>query len=151
MSLTLDERGVILACRSCGTRNRVPFGHEGRCGKCKAALPPPAEPLEVPSTAAFNALIRQSQMPVVVDFWAPWCGPCRVVAPEMARVASSHAGKWVVAKVNTEALPELGDTYRIQSIPTMAVFVGGREVSRTMGARPAAEIAAFVANAARGV
>jgi len=147
MALAMDARGVILTCRSCGKRNRVPFGHAGKCGQCGTAIPPAAEPIDVPSGAAFDALIAGSRVPVVVDFWAPWCGPCRTVAPEIARIASDHAGQWIVAKVDTEALPELGDRFRIQSIPTMAVFVGGHEVSRTMGARPAPVIQEFVTSA----
>ncbi len=80
----------------------------------------------------------------MVDFWAPWCGPCRMVAPELARVAASSAGRFVVVKVNTDAVPELGERFRIQSIPTMAVFAGGKEVARTSGAMPAAQIESFV-------
>jgi thioredoxin 2 len=91
-------------------------------------------------------LIAQSSVPVVVDYWAPWCGPCRMVAPELAKVAARSAGKFLVVKVNTDALPDLGDRYRIRSIPTMAVFSGGREVSRTSGARPADEIERFIAS-----
>ena len=88
--------------------------------------------------------MRGDSCPVVVDFWAPWCGPCRMVAPELERVARSNAGKYLVVKVNTDAMPELGERFRIRSIPTMAVFEGGREVARTAGARPAADIEAFV-------
>jgi thioredoxin 2 len=145
---TLDDRGVILSCPTCARQNRVPFtAHEARCAACKTPLPAAQEPLEIPTVAAFDAAIAKSAIPVVVDFWAPWCGPCRMVAPELQKVASRNAGKYLVVKVNTDALPELGDRFTIRSIPTMAVFAGGREVARTAGARPAAEIEEFVARA----
>ena len=144
MGLSIDERGVIVPCDSCGQRNRVPFGRSAKCAKCGSSIPAPAEPIDVTSSAAFDALVRDSRLPVVIDFWAPWCGPCRTVAPEIARVAASHAGEWIVAKVNTEALPDVAGRFRIQSIPTMAVFAHGKEAARTMGARPAAEIEDFV-------
>jgi thioredoxin 2 len=140
----MDERGIILACPSCGQRNRIAFGHRGKCRKCGAGLPDSAAPIEVPSVESFDALVRASKLPVVVDFWAPWCGPCRMVAPELEKVAAANAGRYIVVKVNTDALPELGDRFTIRSIPTMAVFADGREVARTSGARPAGDIEAFV-------
>ena len=146
---TLDERGVIVTCTTCGTRNRVPFGRTAKCGSCRALLTPPGEPLEIPTAQAFDALVNESKTPVVVDFWAPWCGPCRMVAPELAKVAARNAGRLLVVKVNTDALPEVGGRFGIRSIPTLAVFDGGREVTRTTGARPAAEIEAFVRQATR--
>jgi thioredoxin 2 len=145
----MDERGIIVACTAGGQRNRIAFGRRGKCSKCGTLLPDNAVPLDVPSVAAFDALVQASTIPVVVDFWAPWCGPCRMVAPELEKVAASHAGRYLVVKVNTDALPEFGERYTIRSIPTMMVFVEGREAGRTSGARPAPDIEAFVEHAVR--
>jgi len=145
--LQLDSRGVIVSCPACGQRNRLAFGKldaETRCGKCQGPLPPAGAPIEVPDAAAFDAVIAASTLPVVVDFWAPWCGPCHMVAPELEKVARNAAGRYLVVKVNTDAVPELGDRFGIRSIPTMSVFVSGREAGRTSGARPAADIEAFI-------
>jgi thioredoxin 2 len=150
MTLKVDDRGILVACPSCGQTNRVPFEklrERARCGKCKTPLSLPAEPLEVNSTADFDRLVARSSLPVVVDFWAPWCGPCHAVAPELAKVAARSAGRDLIVKVNTDALTDLGERYRIRSIPTMAVFAGGTEVARTSGARPASDIEAFIARA----
>ena len=146
-TISADNRGLIVACSNCGKKNRVPFNaREARCAVCKTPLPAIGEPVEMPTVEAFDAAISQSHLPVVVDFWAPWCGPCKMVAPELQKVAAANAGKYLVLKVNTDALSELAERYTIRSIPTMAVFAGGREVARTAGARPAADIEAFITN-----
>ena len=147
---TFDDRGIVVACAACGQKNRLAYDRLDdavRCGRCKGAIGAPSAPLEVAHTADFDRLVAASSLPVVVDYWAPWCGPCRMVAPELEKVASRQSGRLLVIKVNTDALPDLGDRFGIRSIPTMAVFVGGREVARTSGARPAADIEAFVAQA----
>jgi thioredoxin 2 len=146
--LSIDDTGIITTCEACGQKNRLPFDRLGattRCGRCRAELASPAEPVHVGSEAEFDALIGRSALPVLVDFWAPWCGPCRMVAPELDRVAAAEAGRLVIAKVNTEELPAIGARFGIRSIPTMAVFLGGRELGRSAGARPAAAIREFVA------
>jgi thioredoxin 2 len=144
----LDLRGVLVTCASCGRTNRITYptlGKTARCGNCRTAVSLPGVPIEAPDAHTFQALVATSSLPVVVDFWAPWCSPCRMMAPEVDRVARARAGQWLVVKVNTEALPDVGEHFRIRSIPMMALFLDGREVSREAGARPADAIQAFVA------
>jgi len=146
-----DERGLLLSCAHCGTRNRMNFERLGgtfRCGHCHQELPPPGEPVELSHEAAFDSLVGRSALPVLADFWAPWCGPCKMVAPELARVAGEGAGRWLVAKVNTERLPVLAQRFRIQAIPTLVLFKAGQEVARQAGAMPASGIRQFLKQAA---
>ena len=147
MADPLDDRGVLVSCTSCGKRNRLGYtslGKTTRCGHCKTEIPAPTAPVHAGTAAAFDAALRDSALPLVVDFWAPWCGPCRMVAPELETLARIHSGQWLIVKVNTDEVPELGDRYRIRSIPTMAVMQRGQELARVAGAMPAEQIEQFV-------
>lgn len=115
---------MIRTCSQCGTKNRIParyLSSQGRCGQCKSALPPQAEPMDV-DQAQFEEILKESTVPVLVDFWAAWCGPCRMAAPEVAKLAQSMAGKVLVLKVNTEEEQQLSARYNIRSIPNFAIF-----------------------------
>ena len=140
----------IRSCPACGAQNRIPAQHlssTGKCGACKGELPPLGQPLDV-DEAGFDEIVGAAKVPVLVDFWAEWCGPCKMAAPEVKELAREMAGRAIVLKVDTDANPSLGTRYRIQSIPTFMVFRDGQMVLQQAGVSPRATMRRWIEQAA---
>ena len=136
---------LLMRCPNCGRTNRVPAAASGvpRCGNCRQLLPWIVEA----SDDSFAEIAENSSLPVVVDFWAPWCGPCRMVSPALAQVAEQLAGRIKLVKVNVDNSPRLQRRFNIQAIPTLQIIRDGKVAAQRAGAAPAADLRAWVEQA----
>ncbi|HEY2995273.1 MAG TPA: thioredoxin [Methylomirabilota bacterium] len=142
---------ALVRCPSCGATNRVPLAavHAGKrpvCGRCKRPLPAATAPVTI-TDANFPSEVESSPLPVLLDMWAAWCGPCRLLAPVVDELAGELAGRVKVGKLNVDENPSIAGRFGVQSIPTLLVLKGGREVDRIVGVVPKADLARRVERA----
>jgi len=135
----------LIRCPACGATNRIPLdklrrGLTPRCGRCKTPLSTATKPVTV-TDATFATEVERSPLPVLVDLWAPWCGPCKMVAPVLEELAAEMAGLVRIAKLNVDENPATASRFQVTSIPTLLILKGGREIDRIVGAQPKPEIA----------
>ena len=146
-NLSCDERGVIMACSECDTGNRITYskmGQKGRCGSCGKDLPEISQPVDINSSVSFDNLIADSPLPVVVDFWAPWCGPCQMMGPEFSKASNLAAGEAIFVKVNTESQPGIASRFAVKGIPAFALLENGKVIRQLTGARMAAQLLEWI-------
>ena len=144
-----NDSTSVRVCPQCGAKNRVVAGRDNpRCGHCgtdlSAAAAPPAKPVTV-TDGTFRDEVERADLPVLVDVWAPWCGPCRAVAPMLEQLARERGGRIKIAKVNVDENPALSARFGIQAIPTLALFRNGTLVDQIRGAVPKKELEAHLA------
>src|SRR2546428_7337787 len=135
----------LIRCPSCGATNRVPPEKLGQglqpvCGRCKSPLLADSKPVTV-TDATFSAEVERSPLPVLLDLWAPWCGPCRMLAPMVEELSAEMAGRVRVAKLNVDENPATAERFNVRGIPTLLVLKAGQEVDRIVGVQPKSEIA----------
>lgn len=136
---------MLIKCPSCNKLNRLPLSRVNEkpiCGACQAGLL--LGPIEA-DQSSFDEILAQSTLPIIVDFWAPWCGPCKMFAPTFKASAAKHGEQILHVKIDTEANPGLGQKYNIRSIPTLAIFKNGSEIERISGALPPAQLEKLIA------
>jgi thioredoxin 2 len=142
MSMTTTNPTKVVVCPTCSTKNRVPAVADGtpRCGRCQNPLPWVVDT----SDADFGAVADQSTIPVLVDVWAPWCGPCRMVSPALEQLATELAGTLKLVKVNADEAPEVSRRFEVQGIPTLVLMQHGKVVAKQVGAAPASTLRSWL-------
>ena len=133
----------IVSCTKCGSRNRASFtgGKQPLCGRCKSPLVKPSGPV-ILTDATFEKLLDETPQPILIDMWAAWCGPCRMIAPIIEALAGEYNGRAVIAKLDVDANPRTASRFGVRSIPTLLILKGGREVDRLVGVQSAEAISA---------